>query len=45
MLRQKMCLINIPMGRPLQIVDSGKLVHIMAKSFPVFSARNGFSDF
>jgi hypothetical protein len=34
-----MWLINI-MGRPLQIADSGKPIHIMAESFPVFPAGN-----
>ncbi len=33
------------MGHPLQITDSGKAIHFMAKSFPVFPAGNGFSDF
>jgi hypothetical protein len=33
------------MGRLLQIGDSGKPIHFMAKSFPVFPAGNRFSDF
>jgi hypothetical protein len=33
------------MGRPLQIVDSGKPIQTMAKSFPAFLAGNQFSDF
>jgi hypothetical protein len=35
------------MGHPLQNANSGngKPIHIMAKSFPKFPARNQFSDF
>ncbi len=33
------------MGRPPQIADSGKPIHIMAKSYPVFPAGNRLSDF
>jgi hypothetical protein len=36
---------EISMGRPLQKADSGKPIHIMAKSYPVFPAGNQFSDF
>jgi hypothetical protein len=33
------------MGHLLQIVESRKPIHIMAKKFPVFPAGNWFSDF
>ncbi len=33
------------MVRPLKIADSGKPIHIKAKSFPVFPAGNRFSDY
>jgi hypothetical protein len=33
------------MGSPLQIADSGKPIHIMAKNFTVFLAGNWFSDY
>jgi hypothetical protein len=33
------------MGRPLQIADSGKPIHIMAKNFLVFPIGNRFSNF
>jgi hypothetical protein len=41
----KKCGVLISMGRPLQIVDSGKPIQTMAKRFPAFLAGNQFSDF
>jgi hypothetical protein len=41
----KKCDLQISMGRPLQIADSGKPTYVMAKGFPIFPTGNRFSDF